>query len=78
VRLYIESAIKAALNKLFERDVELLSNDVNERTITHKFAEYSVHRLPSLSRRAALPHRICLRSPSSSDVIPFTIFTGSL
>jgi hypothetical protein len=78
VRLYIEGAIKAALNKLFERDAELLSNDINERTITHKFAEYLVHGLPSLSRRAALSHRICRRSFSSSDVILFTIFTGSL
>jgi hypothetical protein len=37
-----------------------------------------VHGLVSLSRRAALPHRICRRSLSSSDFIPFTIFTGSL
>src|SRR6266545_2078783 len=36
------------------------------------------HELPSLSRRAALPHRIWRRSPSSSDFISFTIFTGSL
>jgi hypothetical protein len=36
----IESSVKAALDKLFYQDAELLQNDVNERTITHKLAEY--------------------------------------
>lgn len=36
----IERSVQAALDKLFDRDAELLQNDVNERTITHKFAEY--------------------------------------
>ena len=37
-----------------------------------------VHGLVSLSRRAALSHRICRRCWSSTDFISFTSFTGSL
>jgi len=36
----IEASVQAALDKLFDRDADLLTNDVNERTITHKLAEY--------------------------------------
>jgi hypothetical protein len=36
----IEHSIQVALGKLFDRDADLLRNDVNERTITHKLAEY--------------------------------------
>ena len=46
VWLDIERSVKTALNKLFERDAELLQNDVNERSITHKFAEYLESEFP--------------------------------
>jgi hypothetical protein len=36
----IEASVLAALDKLLERDADLLQNDVNERSITHKLAEY--------------------------------------
>jgi hypothetical protein len=36
----IEAPVRTALAKLFERDADLLRNDVNERSITHKLAEY--------------------------------------
>lgn len=36
----IERCVQAALDMLFDRDAEILRNDVNERTITHKLAEY--------------------------------------
>jgi hypothetical protein len=36
----IERFVQAALGRLYDRDAEILRNDVNERTITHKLAEY--------------------------------------
>lgn len=36
----IERSVQVALDRLFDRDAELLRNDLNERTITHKLAEY--------------------------------------
>jgi hypothetical protein len=36
----IGASVQAALDKLYDRDGDLLRNDVNERTITHKLAEY--------------------------------------
>jgi hypothetical protein len=36
----IKGFVKRALDKLFHKDAELLQNNVNERTITHKLAEY--------------------------------------
>jgi len=36
----IEKSIWTALRRLFKRDAELLRYDVNERTITHKLAQY--------------------------------------
>ncbi|GJL61207.1 MAG: hypothetical protein NPIRA03_40640 [Nitrospirales bacterium] len=36
----IERFVQAALYRLYDRDAEILRNDVNERTITHKLAEY--------------------------------------
>ncbi len=42
----IERSVKMALSTLFERDAVLLHSDVNERTITHKFAEYLASEFP--------------------------------
>lgn len=36
----IECKVKCAVEKLFEKDKLLLEKDVNERSITHKLAEY--------------------------------------
>jgi hypothetical protein len=71
VSFKIECSIKAALSRLFERDAELLRNDVNERTITHKLAEYLEPEFPGwdvdceynrnhdqTKRLKSLPHKI--------------------
>jgi hypothetical protein len=39
-RKIIEVLVKQAIDMLFTNDIFLLENDVNERTITHKLAEY--------------------------------------
>jgi len=36
----IKNKLRSAINKLFEKDKFLLNYDVNERSITHKLAEY--------------------------------------
>lgn len=45
----IERSVQVALDRLFDRDAELLRNDVNERTITHKLAEYLEPEFPGLN-----------------------------
>ncbi len=38
--------VQSALDRLFERDGDLLRHDVNERTITHKLAQYLENEFP--------------------------------
>ena len=42
----IENKIKKALNSLYKNDYFLLENNLNERSITHKLAEYLQHEFP--------------------------------
>lgn len=45
-KIDIERSIRAALSRLYKRDADLLRIDVNERTITHKLAEYLEPQFP--------------------------------
>jgi len=45
----IEHTIDECLGELFKNDLSLLQNDVSERAITHKFAEYLQDRIPNLN-----------------------------
>ncbi len=47
-RIQAEQIVKASLDALFENDPILLENDVSERAITHKLAEYLQQQLRSL------------------------------
>lgn len=48
-RSRIEQIVHNCLDELFENDLGLLQNDVSERAITHKFAEYLQDRIPNLN-----------------------------
>lgn len=45
----IERKLNICIDTLYERDLCLLTNDVNERTITHKLAEYLQWCIPTLN-----------------------------
>ncbi|MGA9112016.1 MAG: hypothetical protein WB290_17170 [Smithella sp.] len=45
----IEQIIHECLKELLKKDSNLLKNDVSERTITHKLAEYLQDRIPNLN-----------------------------
>jgi hypothetical protein len=75
--------LDSALQRLSDRDFHLLSADVNERSITHKLAEYLQAELPDWhvdceynrdrhdSKLLELPHR---SNVSSEDVHARTVF----
>lgn len=42
----ISDSVSAALKRLFDRDADLLLNDVNERSITHRLAMYLEDEFP--------------------------------
>lgn len=48
-RAEIERIIHECIDELFAKDLCLLENDVSERAITHKLAEYLQHRIPDLN-----------------------------
>lgn len=48
-RKQIERIVKDCLADLLERDITLLQDDVSERAITHKLAEYLQVRIPDLN-----------------------------
>src|SRR3972149_6618027 len=45
----MERIVTKCLDKLFRKDLPLLQNDVSERAITHKLAEYLQDRFPELN-----------------------------
>lgn len=59
-RVEIEQIVRDSLDELLARDPTLLEDDVSERSITHKLAEYLQNRIPNLhvdceyNRNAAL------------------------
>lgn len=59
-RVEIEQIVRDSLDELLARDPTLLADDVSERSITHKLAEYLQNRIPNLhvdceyNRNAAL------------------------
>jgi hypothetical protein len=48
-RIEVEEILTASLAELLSRDALLLENDVSERAITHKLAEYLQRRIPDLN-----------------------------
>ena len=44
----LHSKVKAALSDFFRKDRDLLERNVNERSISHKFAEYLQHQFEGL------------------------------
>src|SRR5690554_3117010 len=44
----IEKVVRESLDELYEKDIILIQNDVSERAITHKLAEYLQRRFPDL------------------------------
>lgn len=45
----IEKIVQNCLEELFENDLVLLQNDVSERAITYKLAEYLQNQIPDLN-----------------------------
>jgi hypothetical protein len=48
-RQVVSTLLAECLDDLFDNDLLLLTNDVSERAITHKLAEYLQRRLPNLN-----------------------------
>jgi hypothetical protein len=45
----IQRIVNESIEELFTKDLCLLQNDVSERAVTHKLAEYLQHRIPHLN-----------------------------
>lgn len=45
----IEQIVRECIDELLKKDLSLLQNDVSERAITHKLAEYLQDRIPGLN-----------------------------
>lgn len=75
-------AIAAALDRLMEFDAHLLQVDVNERTLTHRFAVYLQEQLRDwhvdceYNRNGPDPKRLILHDlqPAADDTIGQTVF----
>lgn len=78
----IKQRVFAAIGRLYQHDPELLSIGVNERTITHKLAEYLQDEFPGwhvdceYNRRGDIPKRLQISGWRSSpiDIEAKTVF----
>ena len=81
--LDLHSKVKAALGRFLRQDLDLLQRDVNERSISHKLAEYLQHQFEGLhvdceyNRRENEVKRVnCLQpeNTSSNDLNAKTVY----
>jgi hypothetical protein len=81
-RANVEELLEQALKELFKHDEYLLRVDANERSITHKLAEYVQRFCPDwhvdceYNRDAELPKRLLVSSlsPTKTDTDAKTVF----